>query len=157
MTLHAPHALLSVGLAAALLTGCAHRGAGPSPGDEEPATETRSADQSSTLTAEEMERTPGESLDKLLSGRISGVRVIRSPDGGIAVRIRGTNSINGNNEPLYVVDGVVIEPGPGGSLHGIGLTDIASIEVLKDATSTAMYGVRGANGVIVITTKKPGQ
>ena len=120
-------------------------------------TVSRHPDQSSIVTAEEMERTPGESIEKLLAGRVSGVRVSKTADGGISVRIRGTTSINGNNEPLYVVDGIAIEPGPGGSLAGFGLNDIASIEVLKDAASTAMYGVRGANGVILITTKKPPQ
>jgi TonB-dependent SusC/RagA subfamily outer membrane receptor len=56
---------------------------------------------------------------------------------------------------LYVIDGVPITPGPGGSLSGINPSDIASIEVLKDAVSTTMYGSRGANGVILIKTKKP--
>src|SRR5205814_6693821 len=72
---------------------------------------------------------------------------------GIAVRIRGNSSINGNLEPLYVIDGLVIQPGPGGALVGINPHDIASIEVLKDAASLSYYGVRAANGVILIKTK----
>ena len=86
--------------------------------------------------------------------RFPGVVVTRTPDGGLAVRIRGTTSIHGSNEPLYVIDGVPIRPGPGGALAGINPYDIESIEVLKDPASTTMYGVRGANGVIVITTKR---
>ncbi len=89
--------------------------------------------------------------------RFPGVQVNQTSDGGIAVRIRGTTSIRGNNEPLYVIDGVPIQPGPGGSLTGINPYDIESIEVLKDAASTAIYGVRGANGVIIIKMKQPGQ
>ncbi len=81
----------------------------------------------------------------------------RSADGSIAIRIRGVTSIHGGNEPLYVIDGLPIQPGPGGSLAGINPYDIESIEVLKDPASTTMYGVRGANGVIVITTKQPDQ
>ena len=75
----------------------------------------------------------------------------------MAVRIRGGSSIQGNNEPLYIIDGIPIEPGPNGSLTGINPNDIASIEVLKDAASTTLYGVRGANGVIIIKTKHPPQ
>lgn len=90
-------------------------------------------------------------------GRFPGVWVTRTPDGGIAIRIRGATSFRGGTEPLYVLDGIPIQPGPGGGLSGINPYDIASIEVLKDAASTAMYGVRGANGVIVIKTKRPDQ
>jgi len=79
--------------------------------------------------------------------------ITRTPDGGIAVRIRGATTINGSTEPLYVIDGLPIQAGPGGSLVGINPHDIASIEVLKDAASLAFYGMRGANGVILIKTK----
>jgi TonB-dependent outer membrane receptor, SusC/RagA subfamily, signature region len=84
---------------------------------------------------------------------VAGVTVTRTADGGISVRIRGQSSIYGNTEPLFVIDGLPIQPGPGGSLLGINPHDIASIEVLKDAASMAFYGVRGANGVILIKTK----
>jgi TonB-dependent SusC/RagA subfamily outer membrane receptor len=79
--------------------------------------------------------------------------VTRTPDGGVAIRIRGNSSISANMEPLYVIDGVEIQPGPGGALTGINPHDIASIEVLKDAASLAYYGLRAANGVILIKTK----
>jgi TonB-dependent SusC/RagA subfamily outer membrane receptor len=91
--------------------------------------------------------------EELLAGRFPGVEVYRAP-GGIAVRIRGSTSVYGSNEPLYVVDGMPIDPGPGGALVGINPADIEKIEVLKDAGSTAQWGVRGANGVIVIKTKR---
>jgi TonB-dependent SusC/RagA subfamily outer membrane receptor len=90
----------------------------------------------------------------MLQGRASGVHVYAVP-GGIAVRIRGVTSPVGNNEPLYVVDGIPIQAGPGGSLFGINPHDIASIDVLK-GTAAAIYGVRGANGVIVVKTKRGG-
>jgi len=98
---------------------------------------------------------PGQSIEQLLMGRFPGVEVTRTPNGGISVRIRGTTSFLGNNEPLYVLDGIPMEPGPGGSLTWINPYDIASIEVLKNAAETAIYGMRGANGVIVITTRRP--
>jgi TonB-dependent SusC/RagA subfamily outer membrane receptor len=110
-----------------------------------------------TVTAEDIARTPSEPVEEIVAARVPGVRVVRTADGGIALRIRGATSFLGSNEPLYVIDGIPIEPGPNGRLSGISPSDIASIEVLKDAASTAMYGLRGANGVIVIKTKGPGQ
>ena len=71
------------------------------------------------------------------------------PGGSVKIRIRGTNSINKSNDPLYVVDGMVRESG----LEGINPEDIQSMQILKDASSTAIYGSRGANGVVIITTK----
>jgi len=88
-------------------------------------------------------------------GRFPGVSVTRGPDGSLSVRIRGTTSIRASSEPLYVIDGVEIQPGPGGSLAGINPNDIATIEVVKDPAGEAMYGVRGANGIVVIKTKRP--
>lgn len=104
-----------------------------------------------------MERTPTLSIEQMLMARVPGVLVTRTADGGIAIRIRGGTSIYGRQEPLYVINDIPIEPGPDGSLTGINLYDIASIEVLKDPASTTLYGVRGANGVILIKTKLPGQ
>lgn len=88
-----------------------------------------------------------------LQGRAAGVQVIQnsgSPGGSISVRIRGTNSVQGSNEPLYVVDGFPLN----GSLTILNNADIESIEVLKDASAIAIYGSRGANGVVLVTTKK---
>jgi TonB-dependent SusC/RagA subfamily outer membrane receptor len=113
----------------------------------------------STVTAQTIEQSPqSESVEKILAGRVAGVTVSRAADGGLAVRIRGgSSSVHGNNEPLYVLDGMPIAAGPGGSLQGINPNDIESIRVLKDPADTAMYGARGANGVIVIKTKKAKQ
>ena len=113
------------------------------------------------------------SVDQMLQGRAAGVQVTQnagSPGSGISVKIRGTNSLRGNNEPLYVIDGVIISSagedvlaagGVGNSgqenqngLNGINPRDIESIQILKDASATAIYGSRGANGVVLITTKK---
>lgn len=106
------------------------------------------------VSAADIERTPTQTPEELLRGRISGVTVSTAPDGGIAVRIRGGSSMFGNNDPLYILDGVPFEPGAGGALTGVQINDIESIRVLKDAAETAMYGSRGANGVIIIRTKQ---
>ncbi len=112
-------------------------------------------DPNATLTAKDIEQSPGDPIEKLLMSRSPGVYVGRGIDGGIVVRIRGGTSVNGNNEPLYILDGVQFQPGPGGSLSGINPYDIESIRVLKDAADITMYGSRGGNGVIVIKTKRP--
>ena len=91
--------------------------------------------------------------EELFEGRFPGVQVLRLPE-GISVRIRGSSSVMGDQEPLYVVDGITIDPGPGGALVGINPADIERIEVLKDIGSTSLYGVRGANGVILIKTRR---
>lgn len=132
-------------------SGCAHGGGGsPDPGVA--GTDQDSAD---ALTAEDLERQSDQPIERLLADRFPGVWLTRTAGGGIAVRIRGTTSLYGTTQPLYVIDGMPIQPGPNGSLAGINPYDIESIEVLKDAADTALYGVRGANGVIVITTKRP--
>ena len=135
-----PRAVLPVGLLVGLSSGCVHR-SNTSPVSLPP---------SFAQTVE-----PGQSIEQLLMGRFPGVAVSRAPNGGISVRIRGTTSFLSNNEPLYVLDGVPIELGPSGSLTWINPYDLASIEVLKNGSETALYGMRGANGVIIITTKRP--
>jgi TonB-dependent SusC/RagA subfamily outer membrane receptor len=139
--------VLLFGALVALGSGCAHR-SNPSPPTAAPA---------SIVTADDIDRQPGQPIEQVLMGRFPGVMVTRTPTGGVSVRIRGTTSIHGSNEPLYVIDGVEIQSGPGGSLSGINPHDIASIQVLKDPAETALYGVRGANGVLVIKTKRPDQ
>jgi TonB-dependent SusC/RagA subfamily outer membrane receptor len=133
------------GLLVGLIAGCAH-GRSNAPQTQPGA---------SSVTSEDIGRAPGQSIEELLMTRFPGVSVIRTSDGGIAIRIRNATSVSGGNEPLYVLDGTPIQPGPDGSLAGLNPNDIASIEVLKDAVSTTMYGGRGANGVIVIKTKRP--
>jgi TonB-linked SusC/RagA family outer membrane protein len=91
-----------------------------------------------------------QTLSHALQGQLSGVTVIQNsgePGGGVQIRVRGTGSIN-DNSPLYIVDGII------GSISGLNPSDIESINVLKDAASAAIYGSRGANGVVIVTTKK---
>jgi TonB-dependent SusC/RagA subfamily outer membrane receptor len=142
-----PRMPLAVLLLLGLVMGCAH-------GNSQSAGSGTDADPS--LTSDDIGRTPNEPIERLLMARVPGVWITRTEDGGIAVRIRGATTITGNNEPLYVIDGVAVQSGPGGSLTGVNPYDIASIEVLKDAAATSMYGARGANGVIVIKMKQPG-
>lgn len=104
---------------------------------------------------------PAPSLNQALAGRVSGVQVNTNsgrPGGRTNIRIRGFSSINSSNNPLYVVDGVMLPVGnqdqSSSAIDYINPNDIASVEVLKDASSTAIYGSRGANGVILVTTKK---
>jgi len=110
----------------------------------------------STVTADDIDRKAGsQPIEQLLEAKVPGVLITRTADGGIAVQIRGSSTFYGATAPLYVVDDVPFEAGPGGSLKGINPYDIASIKVLKNPEDTGMYGMRGSNGVIVITMKKP--
>ena len=110
-----------------------------------------------TVTSEDMAQTPNQPIERLLQARVPGVLITRTPDGWLSVRIRGASTIHGSTEPLYIIDGLPIQAGSGGSLVGINPNDIASIEVLKDAADLAFYGVRGANGVIIVKTKHSNQ
>jgi TonB-dependent SusC/RagA subfamily outer membrane receptor len=110
-----------------------------------------------TVTAEDLAQNPSQPIEKILQAHVPGVTITRTASGWLSVRIRGATTINGETEPLYVIDGLPIQAGPDGSLAGINPADIASIEVLKDASSLAFYGVRGANGVIIIKTKHSNQ
>jgi TonB-dependent SusC/RagA subfamily outer membrane receptor len=107
------------------------------------------------LTAGEKQKRTYEPIDALLRGRTAGVDARLNPDGSLTVRIRGAESFYGSTAPLYVVDGVPYESGRDGALRGINPNDIESIEVLKGPPETTMYGVRGANGVVLIKTKRP--
>ncbi len=147
--------LLPVGIVSGLILGCAHgRGTAPRDAAANPAPPPSSP---STVTADDIARQPTVPLEQLIAGRVAGVRVTRAPGGGISIQIRGQSSFSLSNAPLFVVDGVPITPGPNGTLSWLNPHDVASIEVLKDAVSTAMYGVRGSNGVIVIKTKRSDQ
>jgi TonB-dependent SusC/RagA subfamily outer membrane receptor len=106
--------------------------------------------------AQDLERDTGEPFEKRLEAQEPGVLVRRTPDGGIAVQIRGPATFYGSNQPLYLIDDVPVDPGPGGALAGLNPHDIESIKVLKNPEDIGIYGVRGANGVVVIRTKKPG-
>jgi TonB-dependent SusC/RagA subfamily outer membrane receptor len=105
-----------------------------------------------TIKGEELMDKPVPNVSQALQGKIAGVEVSvnsNAPGAAAKVRVRGIGSINSNIDPLYVVDGVIGVDG-----NSINPNDIASLEVLKDASSTAIYGARGANGVIMITTKR---
>jgi TonB-dependent starch-binding outer membrane protein SusC len=117
----------------------------------------------SSVSVEEARTAPTMSVDQVLQGRAAGVHVVQSsagPGGSVSVRIRGTNSISANSEPLYVIDGVPAFVGSSASsrslnpLADLSPNDIESMEVLKDASATAIYGSRGANGVVLITTRR---
>ena len=104
------------------------------------------------ISGEQLANKSVSNISQALAGEVAGVRVINTsgqPGTTATVRIRGIGSVNGNRDPLYVVDGVPFS----GALNGINPSDIASMTILKDAAATAIYGSRGANGVIVITTR----
>ncbi|MBS1564648.1 MAG: SusC/RagA family TonB-linked outer membrane protein, partial [Bacteroidetes bacterium] len=106
----------------------------------------------SSVSAKDLKDIPVNSAAEMLNGRLAGVTATTaegSPDATVTIRVRGGMSITGDNSPLYVVDGVVVE----NALSVVGPQDIQTIDVLKDAAAAAIYGARGANGVIVITTK----
>ncbi len=105
----------------------------------------------SSIKTEELVKRPITRIEQSLQGTTPGVQVISSsgqPGKGLSVKIRGASSITGSNEPLYVIDGNI-----GGGIDALNPNDIESIEILKDASSTAIYGSRGTNGVVLITTK----
>jgi TonB-linked SusC/RagA family outer membrane protein len=106
----------------------------------------------STVKMKDIAKTPSSRIDDALQGRSAGVNIQHtdaSPNSAISIRIRGVNSINGGNDPLVVIDGL-----QGGSLTTLNPEDVQSVEILKDASATAIYGSRGANGVVLVTTKK---
>jgi TonB-dependent starch-binding outer membrane protein SusC len=152
MVSQTPRVALSGVLLAGLTFGCVSGNVRPPVNDMPDPSPTRAL-VGTTVASEDLDRTPSQGIEQTLQARVPGVMITRTPDGGISVRIRGATTINGSTEPLFVIDGLPIEPGPGGSLVGINPHDIASIEVLKDAASLAFYGVRGGNGVILIKTK----
>jgi TonB-linked SusC/RagA family outer membrane protein len=106
----------------------------------------------SSVSAQQIKDIPVNSAAEALTGRLAGVQLTSSegtPGANVRIRVRGGGSITQDNSPLYVVDGIQIE----NALSVISPQDIASVDVLKDAASTAIYGARGANGVVIITTK----
>jgi TonB-dependent SusC/RagA subfamily outer membrane receptor len=123
----------------------------------------------SSISTGDLKGVPISSLDRALQGRAAGVQVTQSsgqPGSSVSIKIRGGNSINGANEPLYVIDGFpvynnnsyadagVVNGPTINALSTLNPSDIESIDILKDASATAIYGSRGANGVVIITTKK---
>ena len=108
----------------------------------------------SSIESATIERLPVANVGEAMIGRMPGVQVTTpdgSPDAEVTVRIRGGSSITQSNDPLVLIDGFE------GSLNDVPATDIDNIQVLKDAASTAIYGARGANGVVLVTTKRPNE
>lgn len=105
----------------------------------------------SSIKAEDITQLPTQRVDQALQGRAAGVLVVNTdgaPGGNTVIRVRGLNSVNGGNNALVVIDGL-----QGGNLNSLNPNDIENIEILKDASATAIYGSQGANGVILVTTK----
>jgi TonB-dependent starch-binding outer membrane protein SusC len=152
------------GLAFALLSGCGRSGeprsATPTPDDEVSVGYGTQSKENVTGAVTSITPTEAEArvarVEDLLS-RVPGLEVRPMPNGNYTLRIRGQHSIRGNatdDEPLLVIDGVVASGSLGSALAGVAPRDVARIDVLKDASATAIYGSRGANGVVIITTKR---
>lgn len=108
----------------------------------------------SNISGEKLLDRPAFNIAQAIGGKVAGIKIIErtgAPGSNAMIRIRGTNSINSNNDPLFVVDGVV---GVANALGILNPNEIQSMDVLKDASATAIYGARGSNGVIIITTKR---
>jgi TonB-dependent SusC/RagA subfamily outer membrane receptor len=138
--------LTIVGGAAVLALGACGRAASREPGSIAQSTG------ATTTVAPEANRGGPMTIDELLRGRVAGMQIVALPEGGYSYKIRGTE---GMAEPLFLVDGIEIHPRQlEGALAGLTRDDIRKVEVLKDLASTAMYGMKGAGGVVLITTKK---
>lgn len=109
----------------------------------------------SSVSPSATDRAGASTLEQLIVGRLPGVEVLRLGGNQISLRIRGSNSITSTSEPLYVVDGMRIRAASfTDAMNGINPQDVSRIDALKDASATAIYGSEGANGVVVITTRR---
>ncbi|MDR1225350.1 MAG: TonB-dependent receptor [Prevotellaceae bacterium] len=108
-----------------------------------------------SVSSKVLEEKPVTTINDAIQGRVAGVFISSAskPGDDSKIQIRGTNTINSEGNPIYVVDGLVMD-GFGSGFNSINVNDVASIQVLKDASATALYGSRGANGVVLVTTKK---
>jgi TonB-dependent SusC/RagA subfamily outer membrane receptor len=130
----------AAGLAAGCASGTAQREPAPKP----------------VVTAQDLERSPDQPIEQVLQAKYPGIQIIRTDD-GIAIQLRGPSSFYSNDAALYVVDDVPMPAGRGGGISGINPYDIQSIRVLKNPEDIGIYGMRGSNGVVLITTKRPSQ
>lgn len=155
-----PHAVL----AALLAAGCAGNPPPVAPGPEAAEVEVGYGTQKAedvtgsvaSLSGDRLRSRRVTRVEEMFQGRLAGVAVTRLPGGGYSVRIRGASSLAGGGDPLFVLDGVpLLGSRPGHELDGINPADVERIDVLKDAGSAAIYGSRAANGVILITTRRP--
>lgn len=129
-----------------VLTACSHRKMASTTADSRPP--------NTVLTADDIRRSPGQSLEQLLLARVPGLSIERAADGHTKLVLRGKNTILGDDEVLFVVNGIPLGPAVSGNLAAVEIHDIETVQVLRDAVATAAYGVRGGNGVIVIRTKE---
>ena len=135
--------LVGPGIAAiGLVVGCARTTA-----QLEPAPRT-------AVTAQDLERNPDQPIESVLQAKYPGVQIMRTGD-GIAIQLRGPGSFYSNGAALYVIDDVPMPAGRGGGISGLNPYDIESIRVLKNPEDIGIYGIRGSNGVVLITTKRP--
>jgi len=134
--------LLPTALALGAFMGCAHANSG---------SVQRLAPRDAALTADDIERSPSVPIEQLLALRVAGLTVTPARDGHLMIQIRGQTTLTGDQEPLFVVNGIPLSRAM--NFSAINRHDIATIEVVKDAAGTALYGLRGANGVIVVRTK----
>ena len=155
--------ILAIALAASAAMGCARRGGSTPPTPEQmPEAEGASGRSMqgegtgsvSVVDGADLQGQPNAQVEEMLAGRVPGVQVMRLPGGGISVRIRGVGSWMSDSEPLYVVDGMPVTVSGGRGLYWLNPGDLQRIEILKDASATSFYGVRGANGVVIVTTKR---
>jgi len=167
--MHAPrqaHRLMAIaGVVAAICSACGGATARsgdrvPDPADSTSATygsSHASGDETgsvSVIRRDELDRMHGGRIEQMIAGRVPGLELISTPS-GYTFRIRGLGTFIGNDEPLLVIDGMPVRAGGiSGALSLLVPQDISRVEVLKDAGAAGMYGSRGANGVIVITTKR---
>ena len=171
---HIAPRLAALGLAALLAAGCGANPSGERPAPEEERAEGEEAEAEDSVAVgygsqparrvtgavgsvsrEQIDRTRVSRVEELFQGRLAGVVVTRTADGGYSVRIRGAGGLVTSGEPLYVVDGTPMASiRPGHTLDGINPADVQRIDVLKDAASASIYGSRAANGVILITTRR---
>jgi len=130
-----------------VFTACSHRTAveRSSPDPRPPGT---------VLTADDIRQSPGQSLEQLLLTRVPGLALERAADGHTKLVLRGKTTILGDDEMLFVVNDIPLGPAVSGNLAAVDIHDIETVQVLREAVATAAYGVRGANGVIVIRTKE---
>jgi TonB-dependent SusC/RagA subfamily outer membrane receptor len=129
-----------------VLTACSPRKTASTTADSRPP--------NTVLTADDIRRSPGQSLEQLLLARVPGLSLERAADGHTKLVLRGKNTILGDDEVLFVVNGIPLGPAVSGNLAAVEIHDIETVQVLRDAVATAAYGVRGGNGVIVIRTKE---
>lgn len=142
-----PNLSRAVWVACFLLVSCSHHKVKSDAG-------TQPLPPGTVLTAEDIRRHPGQSLEQLLLARVPGLTIERAVDGHAKLVLRGKNTIMGEDEPLFVVNGIALGPSVSGNLNAVDIHDIETVQVLVDAAATSAYGVRGSNGVIVIRTKQ---